>query len=122
MSSAGEQPAGAREGEAIFMMRDDCWEPESAIEMLWRFAGHADRAIAATPHCLRVIAGSGGAIDVMPSHVQEAVVDTWVSGVSYIWVLWSGSPPSREDLVRACSEILGAVEVQGADEGGPDGA
>jgi hypothetical protein len=82
---------------------DDCWEPASALDVLWDFAGRPERSNAVAC-CLRVAGGDVDGGQVMAVHEQGAVTDTLVPGVAYLWSLWTGGAPTREEMLAVARE------------------
>lgn len=73
---------------------DDCWEPGEAGELLRRLAAGE----AGVPICLRVERGDARI-------VPDDYAGTEAPGTaSYLWALWSGAPPTLEELVALHAE------------------
>lgn len=88
---------------------DDCWEPAEAAALLHRLAienGVAD-ARAGRPLCLRVVAHDLEHAEMIQA--DYAPDESEMPGTAaYLWVLWSGSPPTREAMVALYREFLAA--------------
>jgi hypothetical protein len=85
---------------------DDCWEPAEVADLLDRLA-HGARGSRA---CLRV-AADGARIVASDFDGEDESPGT----ASYLWVLWSGSPPTIGEMAT-----LHAEHVRVARRGAPD--
>lgn len=85
--------------------RDDCWEPDDAAKILREIAERG--ASKGTPICLRVEGRDLASARVIDGNAE--IDRSELPGTaSYLWALWSESPPSRDELVALYREFLRA--------------
>ncbi len=99
-------------GQSSFLAyyMDDCWEPEDAPAILRRQAGGAQ---AGNPLCLRVVGNDPDQAQVVQTDYE--CDETEEPGTaSYLWVLYSDSPPTREEMIALYREYVGASGDSGA--------
>jgi hypothetical protein len=82
---------------------DDCWEPEEAEELLRELAAPGQGSKTGIPLCLRVVANQLDDAQVLPAGYQCDASET-PRTARYLWVLWAGRRPSREEMIAFFSE------------------
>lgn len=78
---------------------DDCWEPEEAVHLLRRLA----RGGTGTPSCLRVDRTGARVVG------TDFVAREPLGAASYLWVLWTGAPPTIAEMLALHDEHLRIV-------------
>lgn len=78
----------------LAQLLDDCWEPEEAASLLHRLA----RGSAGTLSCLRVDAQGARLVG------RDFAADEPSGTASYLWALWTGSPPTLGEMVALHEE------------------
>ena len=93
-------------GQSRFLAHymDDCWDPEDAPAILRRQAGGAE---AGNPLCLRVVENDPGQAKVVPADYECDEAER-PGTASYLWVLYSDSPPTREEMIALYREYASA--------------
>ncbi len=81
---------------------DDCWEPSEAVATLRKLAGSR----AGSPFCLRI---AGDDTRMIPPD-EDGDASEKPGTAAYLWVLWSGSPPTREQLLVVYREHRAASD------------
>lgn len=94
---------------------DDCWEPAEAAALLRKLAVEAGAggAPTGTPLCLRVVGNDIGHAEMIQAD-HECDRSEMPGTASYLWVLWSDSPPTRERMIALYNEFLAASDDCGA--------
>lgn len=78
---------------------DDCWEPEEAAELLRRLAkGDPGKAC-----CLRVDREGARMVD------EGFAVEEPPGTATYLWALWSGTPPTVGEMLAHHEEHVRVV-------------
>ena len=100
---------GSVESTILAALLDDCWEPAEVADLLPRLAHGAPGSVA----CLRMAAD--GARIVGTDFDGE---DEPPGSASYLWVLWSGPPPTIGEMAALHAEHVRVMRRAGADDYG----
>ena len=98
---------GNEPGQSRFLARyiDDCWEPEEATAILRE--GQAGGAQSGNPLCLRVVGNDPDQAKVVSADYECDEAER-PGTASYLWVLYSDSPPTREEMIALYREYASA--------------
>jgi len=89
----------------LTQLLDDCWEPTEAVALLRRMA----KGGTGTPACLRVDRWGARVVG------ADFVANEPFGAASYLWVLWSGAPPTIEEMLELHDEHVRVVRGDPAD-------
>ncbi len=99
-------------GQSRFLAHhmDDCWDPEDAPAILLRERtrqGQTGGAQARNPLCLRVVGNDPDQAQVVQADYECDEAER-PGSASYLWVLYSDSPPTREEMIALYREYASA--------------
>jgi len=82
---------------------DDCWEPEEAEALLRKLTAPGRGSKTGIPLCLRVVGSQLNDAEILPAGYECDASET-PGTARYLWVLWAGRRPSREEMIASFSE------------------
>ncbi|HEX5136945.1 MAG TPA: hypothetical protein VFY93_08240 [Planctomycetota bacterium] len=90
----------------LTQLLDDCWEPTEAVALLRRLA----KGGAGTPSCLRVDRAGARVVG------ADFAANEPFGAASYLWVLWTGAPPTVAEMLALHDEHVRVVRGDLSDQ------